>query len=194
MMEPRRRDADGLTEDLQRNRQAYLNELRTRLAGWSDQVRALRREAAERVPDVREDVEVQLDRVRDTIEAMTRTTQGLVRRPSEIWRTERERLDAAARDVHLHLHAVTERLAGTPRAWGEPIRPRSADPEPDGPRHVVPVGDGWAVRYAGSGRTLFEAETKERAVERALADAQEERGHVVIHRADGTIEAHRSFR
>ncbi len=53
--------------------------------------------------------------------------------------------------------------------------------------HVVPRGDGWAVRREGADRDSVHAPTQSEAAERAAEIARREGGEVVIHRPDGTI-------
>jgi uncharacterized protein YdaT len=59
--------------------------------------------------------------------------------------------------------------------------------------HVVPHDNGWAVRREGSERASSVTRTKEQAVEQARDIAQRERGEVIIHRENGTIQEERSY-
>lgn len=59
--------------------------------------------------------------------------------------------------------------------------------------HVVPHESGWAVRREGADRASTVTRTKEQAVEHARDVAQRERGEVIIHRENGTIQEERSY-
>jgi len=54
-------------------------------------------------------------------------------------------------------------------------------------QHVVPHGDGWAVRREGSTRVTSSHGTQGAAVERARQIAIRQGSEVVIHRPDGRI-------
>lgn len=59
--------------------------------------------------------------------------------------------------------------------------------------HVVPHNKGWAVRRERSERASTVTRTKDDAVERAREIAERERGGVVIHRQNGTIQEERTY-
>lgn len=54
-------------------------------------------------------------------------------------------------------------------------------------RHVVPDGDFWAVKKAGSRRASSIHSTKSSAVEAGKKAAARDRSELVIHRKDGQI-------
>ncbi len=54
-------------------------------------------------------------------------------------------------------------------------------------QHVVPHGDGWAVRGAGNARVSSTHNTQGRAISAAQRTARAERSEVVIHGGDGQI-------
>jgi hypothetical protein len=53
--------------------------------------------------------------------------------------------------------------------------------------HVVPHGNGWAARRAGSDSVLSNHRTQTAATDASARLARREGGEVVIHRPDGTI-------
>jgi hypothetical protein len=53
--------------------------------------------------------------------------------------------------------------------------------------HVIPRGDGWAVRRDSAKRDSFHLRTQAEAEMRARRIAARERVEVIIHRADGAI-------
>jgi uncharacterized protein YdaT len=53
--------------------------------------------------------------------------------------------------------------------------------------HVVPRGDGWAIKKEGAQRAGVVTDTQKAAIERAREQAVREKVEVVIHRKDGTI-------
>ena len=59
--------------------------------------------------------------------------------------------------------------------------------------HVVPHQNGWAVRREGADRASAVTRTKDQAVDRARDIAERERGAVVIHRENGTIQEERTY-
>ncbi len=59
--------------------------------------------------------------------------------------------------------------------------------------HVVPHHNGWAVRREGADRASAVTRTKDQAVDRARDIAGRERGAVVIHRENGTIQEERTY-
>jgi uncharacterized protein YdaT len=59
--------------------------------------------------------------------------------------------------------------------------------------HVVPHESGWAVRREGSARASTVTRTKDQAIDRARGIAERERGGVVIHRENGTIQEERTY-
>jgi uncharacterized protein YdaT len=54
--------------------------------------------------------------------------------------------------------------------------------------HVVPDGDGWAVKEEGAQDTLLQAETKAEAVDKAKQWASDANKSAIVHRKDGTVE------
>ena len=60
-------------------------------------------------------------------------------------------------------------------------------------QHVVPRGDGWAVRGAGNERDTSHHATQREAIERAREIAQKRRSDVVIHRPSGQIRDRDSY-
>ena len=59
--------------------------------------------------------------------------------------------------------------------------------------HIVPHENGWAVRREGAERASTVTRTKEQAFEQARDIGQRERGEVIIHRENGTIQEERSY-
>jgi uncharacterized protein YdaT len=59
--------------------------------------------------------------------------------------------------------------------------------------HVVPHENGWAVRREGAERASTVTRTKEQAIDHARDIAQRERGEVIIHRENGTIQEERTY-
>jgi hypothetical protein len=59
--------------------------------------------------------------------------------------------------------------------------------------HVVPHQNGWAVRREGADRASVVTETKEHAVERGREIAEREKGGLIIHRENGTIQEERTY-
>jgi len=60
--------------------------------------------------------------------------------------------------------------------------------------HVVPRGDGWAVVREGGKRARSRHNTQGAAVKAARAAAKNERGQLIVHRADGKIREERTYR
>jgi uncharacterized protein YdaT len=60
-------------------------------------------------------------------------------------------------------------------------------------QHVVPHGDGWAVRKEGSKRVTRKTRTQKEASKIARRIAQNQGTEVVIHRPDGTIRDRDSY-
>lgn len=60
-------------------------------------------------------------------------------------------------------------------------------------QHVVPRGDGWAVRGAGNSRDTSHHDTQAQAAERAREIARHQQSEVVIHRPDGRIRDRDSY-
>ena len=54
-------------------------------------------------------------------------------------------------------------------------------------QHVVPHGDGWAVRGAGNQKVTSTHPTQAEATEAARGIARHQQSEVVIHRPDGRI-------
>lgn len=55
-------------------------------------------------------------------------------------------------------------------------------------QHVIPLGNGWAVKRAGSNRFTVITETKKEAVEVAREIARNNHSELVIHGKDGRIQ------
>jgi hypothetical protein len=60
-------------------------------------------------------------------------------------------------------------------------------------QHVVPHGDGWAVRPAGGSRPSSLHSTQRKAGDRARGIARNQRTEVVTHRLDGRIRDRDSY-
>ena len=60
-------------------------------------------------------------------------------------------------------------------------------------QHVVPHGDGWAVRGAGSTRVTSTHSTQQDATDRARDIAIRQQSEVVIHRPNGQIRDRDSY-
>lgn len=60
-------------------------------------------------------------------------------------------------------------------------------------QHVVPRGDGWAVRGAGNSRDTVRTQTQKEAIERAREIAINQQAEVVIHGANGKIREKNSY-
>ena len=60
-------------------------------------------------------------------------------------------------------------------------------------QHVVPHGDGWAVRGAGSTRVTSTHSTQQGATDRARDIAIRQQSEVVIHRPNGQIRDRDSY-
>lgn len=58
-------------------------------------------------------------------------------------------------------------------------------------QHVVPLGNGWAVKGEGNGRFTLITETKREAVEVAKKIAKNTDAEVIVHGKDGKIQAHK---
>lgn len=60
-------------------------------------------------------------------------------------------------------------------------------------QHVVPSGDGWAVRKAGSSRATERFDTQRAAAEAATRFAKNQGTEVFIHGEDGRIRERNSY-
>lgn len=60
-------------------------------------------------------------------------------------------------------------------------------------QHVVPLGNGWAVKGAGNDRITVITETKKEAVEVARKIAKNNHSELVIHGKDGKIQDKDSY-
>lgn len=60
-------------------------------------------------------------------------------------------------------------------------------------QHVVPYGDGWAVRKAGSDRVTSQHSTKSAAESAGRQIAQNQKTELIVHKKDGTIQKRSSF-
>ena len=54
-------------------------------------------------------------------------------------------------------------------------------------QHIVPKGDGWAVKGAGNTKVTKTFDTQKQAVEFGKQIAKNQDSELVIHRKDGTI-------
>ncbi|MGI6099142.1 MAG: DUF2188 domain-containing protein [Lentisphaerae bacterium] len=59
--------------------------------------------------------------------------------------------------------------------------------------HVVPHGNGWAVRRAGASRVSSTHNTQDEAAREARRTASREGGETFIHRPDGRIRDRNSY-
>lgn len=59
--------------------------------------------------------------------------------------------------------------------------------------HVVPSGNGWAVKTEGSAKPLSNHRTQQNALEAGRKVAQQNQGELVIHRPNGQIRDKDSF-
>ncbi len=59
--------------------------------------------------------------------------------------------------------------------------------------HVVPDGDGWAVKEEGAHQALVYMDTKNEAVEKAKKWASDANKSAIIHRKDGTVETSHNY-
>ena len=59
--------------------------------------------------------------------------------------------------------------------------------------HVLPLGNGWAVRTANSGKFIVITSTKSEAVTAGRTIAQTNHGSLIIHGKDGRITARNSY-
>ena len=60
-------------------------------------------------------------------------------------------------------------------------------------QHVIPLGNGWAVKRAGSNRFTVITETKKEAIDIAREIAKNNRSELVIHSKDGKIQDKDSY-
>jgi len=60
-------------------------------------------------------------------------------------------------------------------------------------QHVVPHGDGWAVRGAGNERATSVHDTQRDAIERGREIAQNQQSELLIHGENGRIRARDSY-
>jgi len=60
-------------------------------------------------------------------------------------------------------------------------------------QHVVPNGEGWAVRGAGNERVTAKYDYQADAIKRAIEIAKNYNSDVIIHREDGTIRDRMSY-
>lgn len=60
-------------------------------------------------------------------------------------------------------------------------------------QHVVPHGEGWAVRKAGSDRVTSQHATKAGAESAARQIARNQKTELIIHKKDGTIQKRDSY-
>ncbi|MGE6228275.1 DUF2188 domain-containing protein [Paenibacillus sp. GbtcB18] len=74
------------------------------------------------------------------------------------------------------------------RSGGKSGTERRASSSHSSPLHVVPDGDGWAVKAEGEDEPRYEADTKSDAVKKADELASDANTRAVIHRKDGTVQ------
>lgn len=60
-------------------------------------------------------------------------------------------------------------------------------------QHVVPRGDGWAVRGEGNSRDTRRFESQDDAIQAARRIARNQRGELFVHGRDGRIRERRSY-
>ena len=60
-------------------------------------------------------------------------------------------------------------------------------------QHVVPSGDGWAVRKGGASRASGKFATQEAAIDSARGLAKKQKTELYIHGRDGKIRARDSY-
>lgn len=60
-------------------------------------------------------------------------------------------------------------------------------------QHVVPTGNGWAVRKAGSARSTKTFKTQSEAIDRAREIARNQRTELYVHGRDGKIRDRDSY-
>ncbi len=60
-------------------------------------------------------------------------------------------------------------------------------------QHVVPKGDGWAVKAAGSTRATKVFDTQRDAINAARRIAQNQQAELIVHGRDGRIRDKRSY-
>jgi hypothetical protein len=61
-------------------------------------------------------------------------------------------------------------------------------------QHVVPSGDGWAVKGEGNSKSTHRTDTQQQAIDLARAIARNQKSELFIHRKDGTIRDRDSYR
>ncbi len=54
-------------------------------------------------------------------------------------------------------------------------------------QHVVPDGDGWAVKGVGNSKATHRTDTQQQAIDFAREIARNQKSELFIHRKDGTI-------
>jgi hypothetical protein len=60
-------------------------------------------------------------------------------------------------------------------------------------QHVVPDGDGWAVKGAGNSKATQRTDTQQQAIDLAREIARNQKSELFIHRKDGTIRDRDSY-
>ncbi|MFS0725623.1 DUF2188 domain-containing protein [Paenibacillus sp. 1P07SE] len=81
------------------------------------------------------------------------------------------------------------------KEWAE-RHPDHGGPEDDSDRvnlHVVPDGDGWAVKREGEDDPEMTLSTKDEAVQQAKELASDRNASAIIHRRDGTVETSHNY-
>ncbi|MFD0681685.1 MULTISPECIES: DUF2188 domain-containing protein [unclassified Paenibacillus] len=84
-------------------------------------------------------------------------------------------------DHPLHSHSGHDN-SGSMRYKGSPFN-----------YHVVPHGDGWAVKEEGSDYARLSTDTKAEAVDKAREWASDANKSAIIHRKDGTVETSHNY-
>ena len=79
------------------------------------------------------------------------------------------------------------------KEWNADHPPRAKGQKPGKNLHVVPEGDGWAVKEEGADKTRFTADTKAEAADKAKEWASDSNASVFIHREDGTVETTQNY-
>lgn len=60
-------------------------------------------------------------------------------------------------------------------------------------QHVVPDGDGLAVKGAGNSKSTHRTDTQQQAIDLAREIARNQKSELLIHRKDGTIRDRDSY-
>ena len=60
-------------------------------------------------------------------------------------------------------------------------------------QHIVPNGNGWAVKGAGNSKITAHTNTQQQAIEKGRQIAVNQESELFIHRANGQIRARNSY-